>query len=242
MSFSRFPSPLYLLCFAFLIQIAVGANPLFHFCSTSDNFTANGPYETNLNKLMGYLYFKTPPTGFGSGSIGDIHDRANGLALCRDDVNNTDCKSCVAEAGAEIRKLCPYNKGGIVWYDECLFKYSNLDFFGTIDNQNKFYMWNVRNVSNPVEFNRKTRELLSGLSDLAYASPKLFAAGESELRESTKLYGLVQCTRDLSSSECKKCLADAIDELPSCCDGKEGGRVVCGSCTVHYEIYPIVNA
>ncbi|KAK3028439.1 hypothetical protein RJ639_039031 [Escallonia herrerae] len=66
-----------------------------------------------------------------------------------------------------------------------------------------------------------------------------YATGDSELGESKKLYGLVQCTRDLSSVDCKKCVDGAISELPSCCDGKEGGRVVGGSCNDLIREYPL---
>jgi hypothetical protein len=143
---------------------------------------------------------------------------------------------------AKFANACPYNKGGIIWYDNCLLKYINTDFLGKIDNQNQFYMWNLQNVSNPTNtFNQKTRELLSLLAKDASATPKLYAAGELELKKSKKLYGLVQCTGDLSTSDCFKCLDGKIGELPSCCDGK-GGRVVGGSCNFRYEIYPFVTA
>ena len=123
-------------------------------------------------------------------------------------------------------------------YDNCLLKYSNNYFFGKIDEQNKFYMWNLRNVSHPASFNQKVKDLLVELTEKAHVEPRKYAAGDSRLGPSKKLYGLAQCTRDLSSIDCKKCLDDAIDELPSCCNGKEGGRVVGGSCNFRYEIYP----
>ncbi|CAK9187047.1 unnamed protein product [Ilex paraguariensis] len=242
MSSPSFTSSIYVFLLALLFQIAMGVDPLFHFCSTSENFTAKSSYETNLNKLIGDLYFKTPLTGFGLDSVGQYHDQVYGISLCRGDVSSTECKACVAEAGSETRKRCPDNKSAIIWYDNCLLKYSNNDFFGKIDEQNRFYMWNLRNVSDPESFNLKTRELLSQLSKNAYGNQKMYAAGESKLADSEKLYGLVQCTRDLSSGNCKKCLDDAISELPSCCDGKEGGRVVGGSCYIRYEIYPFVKA
>ena len=139
-----------------------------------------------------------------------------------------------------LHKRCPYNKGAIIWYDNCLLKYLNTDFFHQIDNQNKFFMWNVKNVSNPTTFNNKTKELLSKLAKEASISPKLYEVGELELSESNKLYGLVQCTRDLSNSECFTCLDTAIGELHLYSDGKEGGRVVGGSCNIRYKIYPFV--
>ncbi|CAK9187048.1 unnamed protein product [Ilex paraguariensis] len=241
MSSPSFTSSIHVFCLALLFQIAMGVDPLFHFCSNSENFTAKGSYGKNLNKLIGDLYFKTPQTGFGLDSVGQYHDRTYGLSLCRGDVSSKDCKACIGEAGSEIQKSCPDNKRAIIWYDNCLLKYANSDFFGKIDDQNRFYMLNSRNVSDPYSFNLKTRELLSQLSKEAYGNRKMYAAGESKLANSEKLYGLVQCTRDLSSGDCKKCLDDAISELPSCCDGKEGGRVVGGSCYIRYEIYPFVK-
>ncbi|KAF8043205.1 hypothetical protein BT93_A1524 [Corymbia citriodora subsp. variegata] len=228
-------------CSALLIQAALGADPLFHFCSTSENFTASSPYESNLSKLTSFLYTMTPASGFGLGSIGQYQDQVYGLALCRGDTSPSDCKACVADAGAEIRRLCPRNKGAIIWYDNCMFKYLDTNFFGQIDNTNKFYMWNLNNVSDPEVFNSKVRGLLTGLIDEAYTVPKLYATGEMGLEDKTKLYGLVQCTRDLTAAKCKECLEGAIGELPSCCNGKEGGRVVGGSCNFRYEIYPFVN-
>ena len=191
---------------------------------------------------MGNLYLAAPPTGFGKSSVGQNSDQVNGLALCRGDVSNTDCKSCITESSSEIRKRCPDNKAAIIWYDYCLLKYSNADFFGQVDYQNMFYMWNVKDVSDPSSFNQKTKELLSNLADQAFTDTKMYATGEVELEESKKLFGLTQCTRDLSSSDCKKCLDDGISRLPNCCDGKEGGRVVSGSCNIRYEIYPFVNS
>ncbi|KAL4387574.1 hypothetical protein GQ457_09G005730 [Hibiscus cannabinus] len=220
-----------LLTLAFFLQTA-----LFHFCSDSENFSAYDPYEPNLHKLTAFLSIQAPPSGFGMGSIGQEPNQAYGLALCRGDVSSQDCETCVVEAGTEIRKRCPYNKGATIWYDNCLFKYSNQDFFGRIDNGNMFFMWNLNNVSEPQTFNHKTKQLLTELANEAYANPKLYAT------EETELYGLTQCTKDLSASDCNKCLDDIINELSSCCDGKQGGRVVGGSCNFRYEIYPFLNS
>jgi hypothetical protein len=102
-------------------------------------------------------------------------------------------------------------------------------------------MWNLNVVNDTTTFNYKTKDLLSQLAHKATMNPKLYATGEAELEDSKKLYGLTQCTRDLSSDDCKNCLDVAINELPNCCDGKEGGRVVGGSCNFRYEIYPFVK-
>ncbi|XP_034701178.1 cysteine-rich repeat secretory protein 38-like [Vitis riparia] len=242
MCFSKLIPLCLLLLLSLLLQAAIGADPLFHFCFILENYTSNDPFNSNLNELTTLLSSKVPPTGFRFASTGLGQDNVYGLALYRGDISSTNCKTCVTKATKELRNWCPYNKGVIIWYYNCLFKYSNVKFFGEIDNKNKFHMYNVQSADDPTSFNVKTKELSSSLSNKAYGSPVLFATGELVLEESMKLYGLAQCTRNLSSLDCKKCLDGAVSELPSCCDGKRGGRVVGGSCNVRYELYPFVNA
>ncbi|XP_021803163.1 cysteine-rich repeat secretory protein 38-like [Prunus avium] len=235
--------PLCFLVLCFFHHSAIGASPLYHFCFSPENYTANSSYGANLNLLFNLLYTKVPPSGFGLGSTGHAQNQVNGLALCRGDVSSQNCNTCVIGASKELRERCPYSKGAIIWYDHCLLKYSDANFFGKIDNKNKFSMTNVQAVeNNPTLFNEKVQELLSGLSNEASnANPKFYATGEVQLDTFTTLYGIAQCTRDLSNVDCKKCLDVAISELPNCCDAKRGGRVVGGSCNVGFELYPIVG-
>lgn len=84
-------------------------------------------------------------------------------------------------------------------------------------------MTSTHNANDLTTFNRQTRELLSKLSKEATLTPELYAGGLLDLAggDSKKLYGLVQCTRDLSSNNCFKCLDSIIAKLPSC-NGKVG--------------------
>ncbi|MBA0599234.1 cysteine-rich repeat secretory protein 38 [Gossypium raimondii] len=238
MSCSRIASFVYLLTLASLLQTAFG---LFHNCSDTGSFSAGGPYEANLNQLIEFLSSQTPPSGFGRRAIGQNPNRVFGLALCRGDVSSEDCKTCVVRAGNEIRKQCPYKKGAITWYDDCLVKYSNIGFFGQIDNQNKFNVWNPNKASEA--FSRQSEGFLSLLANEASANPTSFyASGEILVHRSMKIYGMTQCTRDLSISDCKKCLDGLIDEFPKCCNQLEGARVFSGSCNFRYENFPFVKA
>ncbi|KAK4846041.1 hypothetical protein QYF36_012372 [Acer negundo] len=93
-------------------------------------------------------------------------------------------------------------------------------------------MFNVCEADNPKAFNRQIKELLSRLSGKAASggsSSKMYATGELELEAPRKIYGLVQCTRGLSGSDCKKCLDVAKRKLPICCDGKRSERVLGGT-------------
>ncbi|KNA06697.1 hypothetical protein SOVF_178630 [Spinacia oleracea] len=224
------------------LKVSAVDDPLYQLCSSSaGSFSPNSVYVKTLNTLLGSLQTGiVTPSGFSRAAI---HKKLFGIALCRGDVNSTECNTCVVDASAEIRKRCPYNKGAIIWYDNCFLKYLDHNFFGQIDIQNKFELVNVANISNnPTLFNQKVKGLLSNLADQGSRSRVLYAAGETKLDTFTNLYGLAQCTQDLSSKDCKICLDEAISELPSCCDGRQGGRVVGGSCNVRYEVYPFLNS
>ena len=71
-------------------------------------------------------------------------------------------------------------------------------------------------------------------------SPNIYAAGKLAVEEgkNVTVYGLTQCTRDLSSDDCKTCLDYAIDDISDCCAGRDNASVLRGSCNIRYEIYP----
>ncbi|XP_058211726.1 cysteine-rich repeat secretory protein 38-like [Rhododendron vialii] len=238
-SSSRLFSLLPLLCFSLLLQLTLATNPTFYSCSSSSgNFSANDPYNQNLNNLTSYLDSLTPLTGFGSASIGLNQTQVTGLALCRGDINSTDCQTCVDGAIVQVQNICPFKKAAFVWYDYCQLKYSNLDFLGQIDYQDWSALENPINASNPVYFNEKVNELLTDLEGVAYTSPTMYASGTLEIGNSTTLYGFVQCTRDLSSTNCKTCIDIAIKVFPY---GKIGAKIVSANCNARVEIYPFLN-
>lgn len=95
----------------------------------------------------------------------------------------------------------------------------------------------LKNVSDLNSFNPKVRDLLTKLAHQDSESPKMYKTGVLKLVESRNLYGLVQCTGDLFGNDCTKCLDGAIKQQPDCCDGKQGGRVITGSCNMRYDLY-----
>ncbi|XP_028772718.1 cysteine-rich repeat secretory protein 38-like [Neltuma alba] len=53
--------------------------------------------------------------------------------------------------------------------------------------------------------------------------------------ESETVYGLVQCSPDLSRPDCNACLEKAISDIPLCCKNKIGGRIIKLSCNLRFE-------
>uniref|UniRef100_A0A7N0ZVU1 Uncharacterized protein n=1 Tax=Kalanchoe fedtschenkoi TaxID=63787 RepID=A0A7N0ZVU1_KALFE len=119
-----------------------------------------------------------------------------------------------------------------------MFRYSNRYIFRTWKHP-AFYMWNVNNVSDWNKFNQSLDGLLSNLRENAsFGNSRLkFAVGDTNYASSTRIYGLVQCTPDLTEVQCRNCLDTAIGQIPNAFLGKQGGRVIGPSCNIRCEIY-----
>ncbi|KAA8519984.1 hypothetical protein F0562_014240 [Nyssa sinensis] len=203
-------------------------------------------YQTNLNTLLSSLSSNIDRNGFYNSSEGQGSDMVNGIALCRGDVELDICRSCVNDSTIKLSQLCPNNKQAIGWYDYCMLRYSNQSFLGTMDTSPAFYMWNTDNISDVFQFNQDLRSLLDGLRGRAGSGGSLrkFATDNTSYTTATGLrtiYGLVQCTPDLSDTQCGGCLISAMEQIESCCIGYRGGRIIYPSCNLRYELYSFYN-
>ncbi|XP_073108415.1 cysteine-rich receptor-like protein kinase 6 isoform X2 [Elaeis guineensis] len=235
----------FFLCLLFLIFLFLptAGNPLYYYCGTTGNYNANSTYESNLmNLLLPSLASNASLSGgFLNATVGQIPDQIYGLAMCRGDTNASVCRSCLNNAIQDAPQLCSYNKGATVEYDDCLLRYSNQRFFSTVDTSMRVFMRNHHNVTDRSRFDKIVDELMSKITDWAVSnSTRRFATGQ--MVNSTKapfpeIYGLVQCTQDLSPSQCQQCLQSILQPRPTQLEGKQGGRVIAASCNFRYEIY-----
>ncbi|XP_022720557.1 putative receptor-like protein kinase At4g00960 isoform X2 [Durio zibethinus] len=229
------------LTIAFLLTLNIAQQqPLYNFCiDGSGNFTRNSTYETNLNSLLSAFSFNTANDyGFYNFSSGQGSNRVNSIALCRGDVNSGDCISCINNATAALRNLCPNQKEAIIWYDNCMFRYANRSIVGVMETNPAFYMWNLNNVTDVDAFNQALGTLMDTLRNNASSGTSLrkFATGSRAVTAFQTIYALVQCTPDLTEVACSSCLSQAIGSIPVCCDRKQGGRVIGPSCNFRFEI------
>ncbi|KAL9452698.1 hypothetical protein AB3S75_008483 [Citrus x aurantiifolia] len=244
--FMVFPFLIYLLSFQFSFTAAVVPIYVYHVCSTTANFTINSTYEKNLN-----LFLSSIPTnagrgnGFSSGffnaTAGQDPNRVYGLFLCRGDQTTSGCQDCVTYATRNVLQLCPVSKQTILWYAECLLRYSDQSFFSTMAAAPTVSLFNRENVTDQGRFNDLVGTQMSQAVTQAVNNTKRFATRKANFTAFQTLYSLAQCTPDLSSSACNRCLREAIARLPNCCRGKQGGRVLTPSCNVWYELYPFYN-
>ncbi|XP_030474136.1 putative cysteine-rich receptor-like protein kinase 9 [Syzygium oleosum] len=219
------------------------ATYLWHSCPNTTLFTPKSTYQTNLNTLLSSLssVAATDADGFANTTTGkNPLDSSYGLFLCRGDITTATCGDCVANASKEILRKCPKEKDSIIWYDECMLRYSNQSIFSVKQESPSFILMNTVNISNPSSFTQLLKDTTDELAERAASdgSGKRFAVKDADITSSNRLYTLAQCTPDLTAADCKSCLQAAIDNLPS---DKEGGRVLAPSCNVRFELYKFYN-
>ncbi|KAJ4976545.1 hypothetical protein NE237_001651 [Protea cynaroides] len=212
----------------------------YHFC-LGDNYTAESTYQTNLSRLLSSLSSNsTTDSGFYSTTTGQNSNKIYGLFLCRGDVTPETCSSCIQLARDNVTNYCPTQKEAIIWYDLCMLRYSNRSIFSNMEDSPAAFLWNTNNVSNSDQFDQALGDLMNGLVSQAASgsSTRKYAANETTFASLQKIYGLVQCTPDLTQSDCNRCLVGAVSSISDCCGAgrKQGLRVLRPSCSVRYEL------
>nr|GLL24005.1 cysteine-rich receptor-like protein kinase 10 isoform X3 [Ipomoea trifida] len=209
-------------------------------CSSNrGDYKANSTFDNNLKSLLGSLPARAAQNeGFYNASVGDGADRVLGRALCRGDINSTDCQNCLEKASEEIKRQCQTREAVIRYDQRCKLEYGSTllkRYNGKYLESNK----DKKNVSaDPSQFSQALKDLMDHLSEeAAYNSRLMFAAQSRKFSEQITIYGLVQCTRDLSNEECRVCLESASGDLDGCCGSHEGGTVYSAACSVRFEIY-----
>ncbi|GLJ19735.1 hypothetical protein SUGI_0357420 [Cryptomeria japonica] len=130
---------------------------------------------------------------------------------------------------------------GKLWLDDCFLRYGSSNFISILDTDG-VVMTSGNDIDSDMNvFHSAITTLLSDLSNKAYIPQnKGFAAGSANYSASGKLYGLVQCWRDISIHNCRKCLATARPRLEY--STKQGAQVRYGSCMARYEIYSFFSS
>ncbi|KAI6704424.1 hypothetical protein NL676_007386, partial [Syzygium grande] len=226
---SCFTISLSLLLFFFINFLSTESAPtyLYHYCSNTTLFSPNSTYQTNLNTLLSSLSAAAPNNtdGFANATAGqNPPDRAYGLFLCRGDVSAATCSDCVATGTQDILQRCPNQRVSVIWYDECMLRYSNASIYSVMEQVPALTMYNTGNITDPTRFmqvlGQTTNDIATRASD--DESGKKVAVAETNFTSLQQLYTLAQCTPDLTASDCNTCLRAAIAGLPR--KSKVGGR------------------
>ena len=109
-----------------------------------------------------------------------------------------------------------------------------MPFIGDLDTTSYLVQNNLLNATDPEAFGSIVKALLFDLSIKVIKSSNLYSSDSAiDRSSSTKIYGLVQCWRDISVQECAGCLDNVIRALVEVTHGAHniGGVVYSRSCT-----------
>lgn len=231
-------------------------SPLNTHCNATagTNHTAGSAYLSNLRALGGSLSRRALATGFASGSYGAAPDEVHGLVLCRGDFTGGNCTDGLASAFRDAAaQFCPGAADATVYYDQYMIRYTN-DGRLLSDPGDNEPLWSGKNMNEvtgadaAARFMAKATELMNRTADLAAfgsppssSSPSRYATGETWFDEQgvSVVYGLVQCTPDLTGEQCRSCLAGIIAQMPKLFGDASsrpvGGRILGVRCNLRYE-------
>ncbi|KAK4284436.1 hypothetical protein QN277_001268 [Acacia crassicarpa] len=226
---------------SFLSRLILSAQqPVYSNCSLGKGtYTDSSVFHTNLNALLSNFSSDTKiDYGFYNSSYGESPNRVNALGLCRGDVKPETCRGCLKNATTILLKECPNQMEAFGYYDLCIFRYANRSIFGIYQDHDFSFSFN-----NP-EKAQDAEKYTNALDDLMQSLRTKAAAGDSHLKVAMgnataggneTVYGLAQCTPDLSQQDCEDCLDKAISDISLCCQNKIGGRVIKLSCNLRFE-------
>ncbi|KZV53291.1 hypothetical protein F511_07585 [Dorcoceras hygrometricum] len=209
-----------------------------HFCYPDNNYTRNSAYESNLNTLLSSLSPNVDSFGFYNASSGQNPDQVNAMVLCRADIQPDSCRSCVTTVTSQLVQLCPNQKKAVFWNESCTVRYSNTPIYGVLDMKPRILVRNTQNFSDPERYSADLRQLLDDLRKSAVAGGSLLkVAGNSRTAPDFQVvYGLMQCTPDLSAENCDACLVEAGKNINGFPAGSRGVRILMPSCNIRYEL------
>ncbi|KAL4597845.1 hypothetical protein ACB092_11G017700 [Castanea dentata] len=170
-----------LVVFALTSYINSQPEPIYnyHYCSVGLGSLeqANDDYLSNLTVLLDSLSSKASQNYSFYKAISN-KTGIYGLFLCRGDVSQYTCQTCVSYVSNYIKTRCPEPS------------------FGALG-------------------------LMNNLRDEVLETEMLFRAGNMSVGNGNGFrYGLVQCTRDINSTQCGNCLQILIEKVQDCCQAR----------------------
>eukprot|EP00253_Pinus_taeda_P021060 PITA_21060 len=209
------------------------------------NYTAGSAFQRNLNALFGRLVQGTNHSGFNSSVYGETPNKVYGLFQCRADMTIDQCYTCWQLATLNIRQKCGSSVGATCWPFHCFLRYENYSFVGILDtslgvNSAEGFGGDA-GVIVPDDFQVAAKNLLTNLSAKATTETRRSAYDIALDSLSQTIYGLVQCTRDLSTDDCSTCLSYSINTIFTT-ETTAGVQYWSRSCILRYEIYPFYNS
>nr|TKS05791.1 hypothetical protein D5086_0000129600 [Populus alba] len=122
--------------------------------------------------------------------------------------------------------------------------YANRYFFGSLELSptDAGYNTGILDPSFRVQFDQIWSGLGETVTRASTNSSRLKPEAETaDLTSTQKMYIFMQCTPDVSPSNCRVCLQQSVDYYKSCCNGYQGGYTRNQNCVFRWDLYPYYN-
>lgn len=204
-------------------------------CSQSDPTTENSTFKTNLNNLLSSLAANAPlDEGSYKTSSGKNRDKLYGFIQCRGDLSSNQCLNCT-KASIDTTRGCPKSKEVTVLRTWCILSYSD-EKVPTTWEQSGTASYNKTDYEDPFVV-QKGLSFMGSLSNTAPNRPLKFDKGVIDVGGGGKRYGMAQCRRDISKSDCGKCLDQQLVTFKAYIENKRGWDIYGSSCSMWYHDY-----
>ncbi|XP_021719607.1 putative receptor-like protein kinase At4g00960 [Chenopodium quinoa] len=214
-----------------------------------DNHSTPNAYLTNLKTALNSMSSDTQITyGYYNFTAGQQPNKVEAMSLCRADVSVDDCRDCVRSSATTLLSVCPNSMKALGYSENCVIYYTNISLFHVLTDRP---FWAVRfdgNVTDNIhKLNSSLTTLMTSLQNKASLGNSIlkFATGNTKITAKQSLYGLVQCSPDLTRLDCVKCVQNITLSVftkyfitTSPFFMATGGRVISPSCNLRYELYP----
>lgn len=229
-------------------QIMSQPQHMHTFCDKlSENFTQTSQYKSNRDTLLSSLRDRSSLETYYNATVGISPDTIHGMFLCRGDITKTSCSNCVKTATLEITtNNCTNIKDAIVYYEECMVRYSNVSFLSLVESGPWASRYSVASFPDSF-FNPFQRTLSDKVEQLI-----ILTASKTSLSSSTPYYvkdrkqvnnfdgsytldTMVQCSPDLDPANCSVCLRLAVQGVSSCCNNARIAQFFIPKCFLKYD-------
>ncbi|EEF43952.1 DUF26 domain-containing protein 2 precursor, putative [Ricinus communis] len=201
-------------------------------CSGPDNATLENEYQINFNNLLSSLATNGPlHNGFYTAIAGKDSNKIYGLTQCRGDLSATNCAACIKNA--TTNRGCSTSKSVTKWYKWCFIQYSNESFFGVWD-RSAVALTNETDFDDP-NVVPQGLNFMSYLVSTAPEQPLMFQTAVLDVGKYGKRYGMAQCTRDVSRSDCGKCFDFLLVTFRTTIGNKRRWEVYGHGCSMWYD-------
>ncbi|KAL2903509.1 Cysteine-rich receptor-like protein kinase 14 [Bienertia sinuspersici] len=201
-------------------------------CSDDGQIDQGSEYQTNLYYLLSNLTSNSGSQRFYNFSTGENPNKVYGLYLCYYGIDDQLCQNCIQDAANAILKNCTSSVEAIEWYSLCMLRYANRSIF-SINDVSKYHILRA-GAAEYGQFNQRLSHKFISLFDGASSSCSSSgsAATVSFLEGNLLMAAQVDCTPDLSQSDCRSCLQTGLGRYQT--EGHQFGMLLQPSCALSH--------